>query len=110
MNNLIYGINPLVISRIIDKKGKRIGRSHPYKTLLKRRKYPILDKLGFFEDDDWGYFRQAQVVILGADGDTIGIISCNSNDNADKLRNELISELNEKLALYQGAVKHESKS
>jgi hypothetical protein len=108
--NLIYGINPLVISRIIGKRGYRIGRTHPYKTLLKKKKYPFLAKIGFFEDDNWGCFRNPEVHILGSDGDPIQIITCRSNKHAEKLRDDLVCELNKKLTDYQGVMKHETKS
>jgi hypothetical protein len=104
--NLIYGINPLVISRIIAKKGRRIGRTHPYKTLLKKKKYPFLGKIGFFEDDNWGYFRNPKVHILGSDGNAIRTITCRSNGHAEELRDDLMLELNEKLSNYQGVMKH----
>jgi hypothetical protein len=93
MTNLIEGINPLVISKITMRRGRRRGR-HPYHTKLIKRKYPFRKFFLITGDDVWfEYWESAEVSIRGADGDEIRYIKCKSNAAAEALRDKLQAEL-----------------
>lgn len=93
MSDLIYGINPLTISRATWKGGRRWG-AHPYKDVLYKRKKPILYALfGPYQQLFDGWYS-AEVCILGADGDPLKYIKCRSDAEAKRICNEINQQLN----------------
>ena len=92
-DNLIYDINPLVISRIARYNGYRIGE-HPYKRKYLRKKKPILALFGFFEQSMFSSYVNPAVDIYGSNGELLRKIICKNNDNARVLQRELNDKLN----------------
>jgi hypothetical protein len=95
-DNLIYDINPLVISSIDFKRGRRIG-DHPRKLRLLSMKNPIRAFFGFYDrpriNVDGFYFPY--VAIRNSNREILLRIECRSNIRAKNLRNELNLKLNE---------------
>lgn len=92
-DNLIYGINPLIISKIVRCKGHRIGL-HPCKRVYLQMKNPIRSALGFYEPLLFDGYIEPTVDIYGSDGDLLKVIPCRSNDHAKRLKEELDEKLN----------------
>lgn len=96
-DNLIFGINPLTISKIVMQKGFRYGM-HPSMLKYLSRKNPIRNCFGVYEPCLFDGYSKPYVKIHGANGDTVKIISCKSNDEAQTLRDQLNDNLNEFLS------------
>jgi len=103
MSELIYGINPLTISRVVTRRGKRHGR-HPYYTRLRKRKHPILETLFPSQDMFYGWWNP-EVRIIGSDGDVLKYIECKSNAEAVLIRDKI----NERLNAFLSDLKREVK-
>lgn len=102
MNNLIYGINPLTISRATWRGGRRYG-AHPYKDVLYKRKRPILYALfGPYQQLFDGWYS-AEVRIQGSDGNTLKYIACRSDAEAKRI----CDEINEQLSDFVRSLKNE---
>jgi hypothetical protein len=99
-NDLIVGINPLVISSIGYIRGHRSGK-HPRKLRLMGNKNPIRKFFGFYEQSSFDMWWHPSIKIHGSDGSTIASISCKSNEQA-KIRSK---ELNKKLDDYVFSLK-----
>lgn len=84
MQNLIFGLNPLVISRVEAKSFVRRGK-HP-------RYYKI--KWWKFRDIFDGVYP-ASVYVYGADGNLIECINCRSNQHAEHVRDQILAHVNE---------------
>jgi hypothetical protein len=91
-DNLIYAINPLIISTITWHKGKRWG-IHPVMSKYLNKKNPIRGFFGFYENGLFDGYWLPEVRIYGSDGDRIKIIACRSNDEAKQLKNDLMEKL-----------------
>lgn len=88
MSNLIYGINPLIISRVEVEPGSRYGHTD----LWWRKKgwlYRLLWK------NDWCYTRwhPATVIIRGANNAIITEIECCSNKRAYEIEARIVIAL-----------------
>lgn len=92
MSNLIYGINPLVISTIAWRTARRHG-THPSMLKYLSKKNPIKNLFGFYESDYFDRFEPSKVIIYGSDGDILKIIECRSNISAKELRDNLMKQL-----------------
>lgn len=93
MNNLIYDINPLIISSIRVSKFERLGR-HPAWNKVMRKKNPIRALLGAYTSGFFDGYYHATVVIRGAGGQVLKRIECRSNDHAVQLCADLNTKLN----------------
>jgi hypothetical protein len=100
---LIHGINPLTISGIGWKKGRREGRHRYYDRLFERKllqmprwKRALARWYQGDARDYWVlmYWSSARVCIYGANGKLILEIACRSNARAEELREELNQKLN----------------
>ena len=96
-DNLIEGINPLIISKIIALSGLRHGM-HPIKLRYLKKKYPIRGFFGFYQPMLFDGYWKPVVKIYGSDGDVIKIITCRSNDHAFALKVSIEARLNEFLS------------
>lgn len=99
-NNLIYGINPLVISKVTAKSGKRYGR-HPSWTKVMRARNPIRGIFGFYNPDFFDGWHSAHVSVYGADGGYLKSFRCDSNEIAIELKKEIeqhVSDTIEKIS------------
>lgn len=92
-DNLIKGINPLIISKILAFDGWRLG-VHPAKLRYLQQKNPIRGVFGFYEPMLFDGYRRPTVKIYGSDGDPVKIITCRSNIHAVALKNSLEAQLN----------------
>lgn len=97
MSNLIDGINPLTISKIVWFKGCRHG-VHPAMLKYLKRKNPVRGFLGLYQRGLFDGYWSPTVNIYGSDGGTIKIISCRSNDRARALYKQLYDNLDEFLS------------
>ncbi len=93
-DNMIYNINPLIISKIRWRRFRRIGM-HPSKQKYLKRKNPIRAFLGIYEGGLFDGCYQPTVEICGSDGTIVACIACISNDHAERLCNDLTVKLNE---------------
>ena len=96
-DNLIYGVNPLIISRILYFESFRVG-PHPFYLKYMNKKHPILSLFGMYKKDTFDYFSHPTVKIYGSNGEIVRIISCKSNDDAKQLKEELVKRLNDFLS------------
>jgi hypothetical protein len=80
-DNLIEGINPLIISNILWFKGKRYG-PHPSKIKYLKKKHPIGGFFGLYNMGPYDRYYEPYVKIYGADGSAVRVITCKSNDHA----------------------------
>lgn len=99
-NDMIEGVNPLVISRITWKQGYRIGW-HPRKNRLMRKKNPIRGFFGLYNEELFDGWNYPTVIIYGSDGDILRVVSVRSNAAA-KARSR---ELNEQLSSFINSLK-----
>lgn len=100
MDNLIHSINPLHITRIRYRRGRRYG-CHPYYWRLVKRRHNRI--IAFFirnvvgskwDNDIWGdYFSQTEVLIEGQHKTLLGI-ECKSNAEAERIVKEAKDKLN----------------
>lgn len=97
-DNLIYGINPLVISSIKYSEGFRSGGVHPYAETLFARKHPILSALGFGPAtmlfDGWHY----PTLFIYIGGREARSITFKSNEACVIAWEQALDELNEFLS------------
>lgn len=103
------GANPLLIARVIMRKGTRgYGdmRDHPYRERLYKKKHPVLSKIFSVSGDpiltgfatEW---KPAMVRLIGADGQLIGGWYCKSNAEAQRAKELTEEKLNEFLKSLQ---------
>ena len=85
MSDLIEGTNPLTISKITLRRGHRYG-IHPYLKLLRSRKYPLLNKIGYFSDISYDFWEKATVNIHGSDGSVIRTLHFKNNEKAEETK------------------------
>jgi hypothetical protein len=100
MTNLIGGINPLVISKIVAYGGYRHG-IHPYMTKVMCKRNPIRGFLGFYESNLFDGFISAKVKIFGSNGKLLQVFEFTSNSGAISYA----AELNKQLEDYIGSLK-----
>ena len=89
---MIRGINPYTISSIRMKKFKRIG-PHPSWTKVMCKRNPIRGAFGFYSSDLFDGYWPPTIYIYGSDGDILKQITCQSNDHAKELCDQLNAEL-----------------
>lgn len=108
-------INPLLISRIGMIKGSRLigtkwyrpkkgypnyGWRHAHPLLIKKLRAVKGWRQWFLDDFHPAQWEPARVVIIGADGETLFRIICDSNDHAMEVRDKLIEQWKKVLSLY----------
>lgn len=91
---MIRGINPYTISSIRMKKFKRIG-PHPSWTKVMCKRNPIRGAFGFYSSGLFDGYWPPTIYIYGSDGAILKQITCQSNDHAAELCNQLNAELAE---------------
>jgi len=95
LKELIQGINPFFISKIIATRFKRYGQWHPYYLKLHQRKWKFLawrnngTSIGAYP---------ATVKIIGPNGNPLKVIRCKSNECATTLAKECITQLEQHLS------------
>lgn len=92
MTRLIYGINPLTISSIVELKFVRRG-DHPSWIKLMKKRNPIRGFLGLYSPGLFDGIYAPAVVIKGAGGRDLKHITCRSQAAAKSHCNELNAEL-----------------
>jgi len=76
------------------KKFKRWG-PHPSWTKVMCKRNPIRGALGLYSSGLFDGYSPPTIYICGSDGDVVKQITCQSNDRAIELRNQLNAELAE---------------
>lgn len=89
-NEMIEGVSPLAISRIVKYRFKRYGM-HPLANRLIRKRHPILSRTPivnlfylYGEDNIFGDCRQPHFDILGADRSCLKTVWCRSHLELDQ--------------------------
>jgi len=82
--NLIFGLNPLVISRVEAVGFKRLGKHPRYYKIKWWKTRDIFDGVYY-----------ASVNVYGADGNLIKHIVCRSNQHAEHVRDQILAHVNE---------------
>jgi len=96
-DNLIFGINPLTISKVLWSKGYRRGY-HPLMSKYLSRKHPIKGFFGFYQSGLFDYYAIPEVLVYGSNGNLVLRIPCKSNDQARDTHDYINNTLNEFLS------------
>lgn len=91
---MIYGINPYTISSIRIEKFHRLG-PHPSWTKIMCKRNPIRGMLGFYSSALFDGCYLPAVYIYGANGRSLKMITCRSNDHARGVCDDLNQQLSQ---------------
>lgn len=93
MTNLVYGINPLVISNVEVFKARRYGK-HPIYHKFRKKKHPVLSLFFPFENSGDGW-KRPYVIIRGANGGHLKTIMCKTTDECFSIKEYIENHISE---------------